>query len=189
MGGRGKPKLAATVLAGVIFAAALAGAYAWRQQGPQPLRRVERTAPKEQAPGAAGPLTSDVRLVERLVYPECDAVLETERPPGQGEVGRRLEDLLRGGPWRLVGRQGGRIVMERRLPGPCPPPEWLQYRTVGLYQDRVAIFYGRSVEGRLRHVTDIEARRLLPGDRRRLATGLVVSSEREAWQLIESLMP
>ena len=190
MGTRRRQGMAATVLAAAILVAVVAAAYWWRQGAPMPPERPVPVDRKPAAPLLASPLTAEMRVVERTRYPRCDVVLETERPPTPLETGRRLADLLRSREtWRLVERAGDRVVLEREVGGQCPPAEWLRYRTVRIHHGRVAVFYGREPGAPLRLLTDIETGRLLPGDRRRLDVGLVVASDREAWQVIESLTP
>ena len=187
--------MAATLVAVAILGGVAAGAYWWRQDA---AGRDERApaARKPAPPVRATLLTPETRLVERTRYPACDGVvLETERPPTPVETGWRVADLLRSrDTWRLVEARAGRIVLERSLPGPCPPEAWLRYRTVGLEDGRVAVFYGRPGEkgrdlGPPRLITTVPEERLLPGDRRRLQQGLVVEGDAEAWHVLESLTP
>lgn len=176
-------------LLAVVLAAGAGGVYLWRDRAGSPGPR-PAPAPGPQRPLLNATLTPETRLVERTHYQRCGMVLETVRPLRPEEAGLRLADLLRSrGTWRLVEYTGHRLVLRRDASGPCPPREILRFRTVGLYEGFVAIYYGRHAGGPLRELTDIAASRLLPGDRRRLATGLVVSSDHAAWQLIESLIP
>ncbi|HEY8393324.1 MAG TPA: hypothetical protein VIK92_00810 [Thermaerobacter sp.] len=187
MGDRRKRRLAAAGLLALVLVAGAGGLVLWRHEagsrGPAPAAWTQR-------PPLHATLTPETRLVERVHYRHCGMVLETERPLGPAEAGRTLADLLRRrASWRLVEYSGGRLVLGREVGGPCPPQDLLRFRTVGIHEGYVAIYYGRGTGGPLRQLTEIEASRLLPGDRRRLATGLVVPTDHAAWQLIESLLP
>lgn len=187
MGDRRKRRMAMAALLALVLMAGAGGLFLWRHQagsrGPAPVALTRR-------PPLHATLAPETRLVERVHYRRCGMVLETERPLAPADAGRTLADLLRSrASWRLVEYSGDRLVLGREVDGPCPPQDLLRFRTVGLHEGYVAIYYGRGTGGPLRHLTDIEASRLLPGDRRRLATGLVVATDHAAWQLIESLTP
>lgn len=186
MGDRRKRRLAVAALLVTALAAGAGGVFLWRHDAGSRFPAPAGT----RRPPLAATVAPEMRLVERAHYRQCGMVLETERPPGPGEAGRTVADLLRRrGPWRLIGYSGDRLILGREMDGPCPPQDVLRFRTVGLHEGYVAIYYGRGTGGPLRQLTDIEASRLLPGDRRRLAAGLVVTTDHAAWQLIESLMP
>ncbi|QIA26826.1 hypothetical protein DYI95_004215 [Thermaerobacter sp. PB12/4term] len=186
--------VAATLVAVAILGGVAAGAYWWRLDAgrDEPAPAARKPAP----PVRATTLTAETRLVERTRYPACrGVVLETERPPTALEAGWHVADLLRSrDTWRLVEATPDRVVLEREVREPCPPQAWLRYRTVGLHQGRVAVFYGRPDDkgdglGPLRLLTTVPEERLLPGDRRRLERGMVVEGEAEAWHVLESLTP
>jgi len=186
VGDRRKRRLAMAALLVAALAAGAGGVFLWRHDADSGVPAPAGT----RRPPLTARVAPEMRLVERVHYRQCRMALETERPPGPGEVGRTVADLLRRrASWHLIGYSGDRLVLGRDVDGPCPPQDILRFRTVGLHQGYVAIYYGRGTGGPLRQLTDIAASRLLPGDRRRLAAGLVVSTDDAAWQLIEGLIP
>jgi hypothetical protein len=120
-------------------------------------------------------------------YRECGCVLRESKVAGPELAGLRAAELAGSFPgWSIQSFEPLQVELFRAVPGMCP--EMSQYRTIGLRDGLVAVFYGRPASGlRLQRVTSVEAVKLSREDQARVAAGLVVQGDEAVERYLEGL--
>ncbi len=126
-------------------------------------------------------------LVFETRFIPCDLEARAEFPADPSQVGQSREQFRMYHPeWSVVEFSAERVVARREIAGRCE--ELLKQRTIKLRDGRVTIFFGDGgPHSPIMAQTDIRADELVAGDRERFTQGVVVSSDEEAWMILEGL--
>ncbi|MDQ7793911.1 MAG: BofC C-terminal domain-containing protein [bacterium] len=150
------------------------------------LRRSGRTIPAPPVkPAVEEILREDAVIIWRIEYQGCGTIEEFPSPAA-GMAGWSRDRLAAAMPaWRLEDFSPTGALFTRNTPGLCPDMQL--YRTVGLHEGRVAVYYGRPPHLMLKEVTAIHATSLSEKDRRQLEDGIVVRGDEAVLRLLEGL--
>jgi hypothetical protein len=151
-------------------------------------------SPPPTAHGAGGPDAGNSELVtERTVleflqtYSECGCTTRESRLSGlelagltPGQLGEAFPDF------HLQSFSAAHALLTRIVQGLCPDME--TYRTLGIRDGRVAVFFGRPGTGlMLQRITNISISDLTAADHERLATGIVLLGDFAVDHFLEGL--
>lgn len=194
------PALAALVVLSFLFLFWIGfavGAALGRLTGPGLVP--DRTPAAPGQPGLPGPpavpggVLLPVRTAARTLltyvtsYSGCGCTETESRSAGEELADLEERELAESAPgWSLVSFTATVAELHRVLPGLCP--EKTQYRTLGVQDGRIAVFFGRPSTGLLlQKVTGIPLDSLAEADRRRLTAGIVVRGDQAVERYLEGL--
>jgi|GEM_PF-2106097 len=142
------------------------------------------TAPVAETPLVTSELTS---LEFTITYSQCGCSARESRLAGVELAGLTAEQLAASYPEYAVQEfRADRVSLYRIDPGMCP--EMTTYRTLGIRDGRVAVFFGRPGTGLIiQRLTTIEIEGLTAADRERLAAGIVLTGDASVERLLEGL--
>lgn len=126
-------------------------------------------------------------IIFREENPACRESLTRSRSAGTELAGLDRTAFQERFPgWRVEDFRPAQVILRRLTNEPCQRDE--EYRTISIYDSRVAVFAGRPGHlGPMLQDTGIEVERLLPADREKLMRGVVVRGDSEVWQFLEGL--
>jgi hypothetical protein len=133
-------------------------------------------------------VTSERTSLEFIeTYTECGCATRDSRLAGVELAGMTAEDLALVFPgYAVQSFAADQAVLFKLTPGMCP--DMTVYRTLGVRDGRVAVFYGRPGTGlMLQRLTTIEVIGLPAADRERLATGIVLPGDSAVERFLEGL--
>gem|GEM_PF-5454398 len=183
----------AIVAAGVAAGYILTSARLRNEARPEPGLEETHVSGQAAVGGPAVPVIGPAtRLVVRTTYLKCDRTVEETIAPEPDTVGLSLEALRRFHPaWTVVDFTPERVVVREVKDAWCPgmdPGEMERYRTIGIRDGRVTVFWGKPrTDQPVKETTVFPADALQPPDLRLLEQGYVLEGDEAVAQYLEGL--
>lgn len=137
-------------------------------------------------------ITPNTQVIIRTTYLKTDETVEVTEKPEESIVGLSLEGLRRFHPeWTVIDFSAERLVV-RSIKDTWPPDEdpaeMERYRTIGIQDGKVTVFFGKTaVSRRVKEVTPFAADGLAPETRAMLEQGYTVEGDEAVAQYLEGL--
>ncbi|MHB9146007.1 MAG: hypothetical protein ACYC5Y_11800 [Symbiobacteriia bacterium] len=143
-------------------------------------------------PAGVTVVTPTTEIIVRTTYLKTDETIDVTEKPEESIVGLSLEGLRRFHPeWTVIDFSPERLVVRAikdAWPPGVDPTEMERYRTIGIQDGRVSVFWGKAGPGeRLKEVTPFAAADLTPEARAMLEKGYTVEGDEAVAQYLEGL--
>lgn len=160
-------------------------------QPPVAESRDRQVSPETEATVPEPVVGPDTAVVIRDYYPLCGEENRQVQRPSPEMIGMSrglLATLERGG--EILGFSSEQVEILRVHgfdEGDRFCREQARFRTLGIKDGVVTVFYGTRSGGPVKHATSIEVRQLTAADRQRLETGIVVKGDEEVLNQLEGM--
>lgn len=151
---------------------------------PQPEVQRPRAAAQPQVDARIG---TEARIIRTVFYDKCRESKSVTAQPKKTEIGLTYREFQQQYPaWNIEQFSPAQVVMSYREDAYCEAHR--QNLFVGIYGERVAVFYGKPGEKPiLKEVTDISLAALHPQAAEEIRRGIAVHSKEELLRVLEAL--